>query len=265
MALFDNRTKPITEWTYYVVDNLPNMRNIFRFDTPEEAIAKYKELPETDRSAIGASLFSIHELDLIHRGDDNRAILVLDHQRSRDPVWRERPVQDAIDLMIAELHVEHQYEHMFGNRYPSTAIALDRYQDNHIDAYFTSKALHPTLPHDKDPNYLSSINEVYVVGQGWLNLDQFLEHLDKSKPGFIGDARKTVYVEQLNIKYTDEHGYEHQADIQPREFKLLREKAERVRTERKPSLECKIQSAEKAAAEQQKDNMLSLNREEDRS
>lgn len=251
--VYDARTKPETQWTYYVVDELPRMANLYRFDTPEEAIAKYRELPETNHSAIGASIGGKSEYDLIHRGDGDRAILIMDHLYSKNPVWREsKEFQNALDLIIAELRVEHQYDHtVFGRNYSSAAIELERYRDDHLDPYFKDKVLQLSEPSpDKDPNRLSGINEVFVFGKGWMNTEDFLRLLDNSRPQFIGDARKTVYVDSMNVQYKAADGRTGQADIHPREFKLLREKTERelAAGEKKLPLDSVIGRAEQKRA-----------------
>lgn len=224
MGLTDNRTKPEDQWTYYVVDHLPSMANVYRYDTVEEAIEKYKSLPETLKSAIGSSIDGNYEIDHIHRCD-GRNVLVMD---STDLYpWQASPVsaevQESIDKMIAYLNVQHQYCHIFGKMHPSAITDLERYSNPELENYFTDKLLRP-----EEPKYLlSSVSEVCVESKGWMPLSAFLEHLDNTKPSRPGEGAKHVFVDRLNIEYIDEAGRCGQADISPKNFALLLDKTAR--------------------------------------
>ena len=214
----DNRTKPQSQWTFYVVDDLPTMANLYRFDTVEEAITKYMSLPENMRSAIGSSIDGRHEIDHIHRCD-GRHVLVTDCV-GLSP-WEESPqIQEAIDTMIAYLNVQYQYRQLFGNRFPSAIVDLERYSGVELEHYFSDKLLRP----DNPENLFTAVQEVYAEGEGWMKLDDFLKKLDDSRPGRPGEGAKNVFVDRLNINYITDTGRCGQADISPRNYALLHEK-----------------------------------------
>lgn len=220
--LYDNRTKPNSQWTYYVVDDLPKMSNIYRYDTVEEAIAKYKSLPDHLLSAIGSSIDGRSEIDHIQRRDGT-SVLVMDSERTSNPIWRDSPeIQESIDKMVAYLNVYRQLSNMFGFNYPSVAVELERYSSKDLENYFGNKILRP----EKPGVLLSAVKEVCVEGEGWLKLNDFLSKLDQARPGRPGDPVKTLFVDQLNIDYIDETGRCGQADISPRNFVLLQKKTE---------------------------------------
>lgn len=238
----DYRTKPVSEWTYYVVDHLPTMDNLYRFDTVQEAIEKYKELPETMRSAIGASIYETNELDLIHRCSGNIPVLVTDIQRVSDPVWKTAEIESIVDELIFELGVSHQLDYeTFGRNRRSICMELEWHKENTLDFYFNDKQLliDETM---NDSYHLSSINEVYVMGQGWMELKAFLKHLEDSRPINTFDGCKDVFVERINVDYLSKAGFCGQADVSTRTFKMLRAKTIRERNE-KISIDDMIQSA----------------------
>lgn len=227
MSLHDNRTKPDTQWTYYVVDHRPTMGNIYRYDTPEEAIQCYRALPPDLQSAIGSSIGGVHELDLIHRRSNNTPVFLKDASRIEPGLWREsQEAQAALDFMLSELHVEHELNsQIFGGHLPSVIVDLDRHQDDTIDNYFQNSILFP----DKPREYRSAIVEVFSQGHGWVKTDAFLGMLKNSvsrdQTGNIPD----YYVNRLSVRYLDlKTGYSVQADLSPREYTLLREKTEQL-------------------------------------
>lgn len=226
MEQHDFRTNPDDRWSYYVVDHLPTMDNIFRYDTVEEAIEKYKSLPENMKSAIGSSIHNKDEIDHIHRCD-GKSVLVMDSERMQDPLWRESwEIQEAIDTMIAYLNVQHQYCSLFEG-YPSCIVDLERYSGSEIENYFADKLLRPDgAKQCTDPGWTlnSAISEVFAPGKGWMNRKDFLKALNDSRPSRPGEGAKNLFVERLNINYMDEAGHMGQADISPRNFALLKEK-----------------------------------------
>ncbi len=223
--LYDERTKPFDQWTYYVVDHLPSMANIYRYDTVEEAIEKYKSLPEDQISAIGSSIFHTHELDLIQRRG-GKSVLVMDYRLVEDDRWRySTEIQDAIDRMIAELSVDHEMSSLFsGNGYPSFIVELSRYRWHHPDHYFDDKLLLPDDPKD----LLTSIQEVYVEGEGWLKRRDFLKLLEDSRPGSNTEGLKPVFADRFNIHYVDMRGRQGQADISPTHFRAVLNRTEKA-------------------------------------
>ena len=241
MSLHDFRKKPDSQWTFYVVDHLPTMDNIYRYDTPQEAIEKYNSLPATQRSALGSSLLDRYELDHIHK-IDGQSVLVRDMERVQSPVWRDsEEIVEAVSLMRQRLKVEYELSNLFGSHLGHVAIPIcDGKPQN---SYFNDKQLDP-LVIDRP---LSGINEVFVFGRGWVEVLEFLKDMDERKW-----TRETGYpvpfVNTLNIRYTDSKGHQGQADIAPAFFQTLRDEYERSLT-RKPSLDDKIAGAESAGKE----------------
>lgn len=224
MPCIDLRTKPVSEWTYYVIDHLPTMSNIYRFDTVEEAIAKFKDIPETSFSALGSSINNLRETDHIQRRN-GEAVLVTDSDRTENPLWRNsEEIQAAIDKMVSDLKVRYELSTIiFGSRFPSIAIPLERNTEQVPNNYFNNKLLNPTQP----DRLLTSINELYVSGQGWIKLTDFIDQLDNCRPQFIGDGCNTLFVDTLNINYADQRGHWGQADLSPFDFRILKEKTEK--------------------------------------
>lgn len=218
----DLRTDANNLVSFYVVDHLPTMKNLYRFDTVEEAIDKFKSLSANLYSAIGGKIDRF-ELDLIHRRD-GKPVLVMDTERIQNPVWREsQQIQDAIDYAIAHLNVQHQLSFMFGDQYVSSIVDLERYSERELENYFHNKLLRPVDP----KNLLTAINEVHVEGSGWLKLDAYLKQLAASRPKQPGQGAKANFVTRLNIGYIDETGRTGQADLSTLHFKLLQEKTAR--------------------------------------
>ena len=212
MSLHDFRTKPDSEWTYYVVDHLPTMSNIYRYDTIGEAIDKFQELPSTQRSAIGSSLNSTHEIDHIHRLD-GQAVLVTDIERTKDPIWRDsKKIQTAVSLMKHELKVNYELNSDIFIKGISVAIPLsDPFHS--LNSYFNNKRLDPKII-DRP---LSGINEVHTSNHGWIKAEDFLNMLRNRK--WSQESGYPVYfVNQINIRYADKNGHKGQADITPQDF-----------------------------------------------
>ena len=219
--LHDFRTKDKTQWTYYVVDNVPRMSNIYRFDTVQEAIDKYQSLPNDVIKAIGSSKDNRYEIDHIHcRAGQN--VLVMD-SANRSP-WKDSyKLQESIDTMIAYLNVQYQMSSLFGKQYPSAIVELERYKSPELDNYFQNKLLRPADP----KHFITAVNEVFVEGEGWMNTEAFLKKLDDSRPKAIGEGAKANFVTRLNIMYIDNTGHCSQVDISTKDFVLLKEKTER--------------------------------------
>ncbi len=222
MSLYDHRTKPETAWTYYVVEHLPKMDHIHRFDTPEEAIRCYRDLDPRLRSAIGSSIGGVHEMDLIHRCANDTSVLVTAADHIETPLWRESTeIQNAIDLMIAELNVQHERNNTMFPSFPSVLVELQRYQDHSLDSYFCQKILLP----DEPGQFASAITEAFVMGEGWMKRDDFFRFLRNSTSGERGSDPKDVFLDRLNIRYINlQTGYSGEADISPQEYALLKER-----------------------------------------
>ncbi len=220
MSLHDHRTKPDSQWTYYVVDHLPSMANIYRFNTPEEAISCYRALDPNLHSAIGSSINGIHELDHIHRCANDLPVLVTDSDMMDTPLWRDsRESQHAIDQMISALGVQHEKNtRLFGAHAPAVIVPLERNIERPLDSYFRSSILYPDIP----GQYQSAIKEVYAMGHGWMAPDAFRQMLLDSRPGQPGKRQKDIFVERLSVRYLDmETGYSGTADISVQQYGLF--------------------------------------------
>lgn len=206
----DFRSKPDSEWTYYVVDHLPTMNKLYRFDTVEEAIAKFKEFPVTAISAIGSSKYSSIEIDHIHRRN-GRAVLVTDSERVESSIWRDsEEIQAAIDKMISALNVHYELSSdIFGSKYPFVAIPIERHQTKVMDRYFEDKILSSS----QGIHPLQAVNEIFVAGEGWVSRKDFFDLLDDCAPQMDGNGAKTLFVEKLNIRYVNHSNRIGQADV----------------------------------------------------
>lgn len=246
MGSYDFRTKPNTEWTFYVVDNLPTMSNIYRYDTVQEAIEKYQSLPETMYSAIGSSLQGRYEIDHIHR-INSKSVLIRDMDRMTKPIWREsEEIASAVSLMRDQLRVEYEKDpSMFGAGRGSVAIPICD-DPSKRSSHLNDKHLLP-IRHDRP---LSGINEVYLEGQGWVEILDFLNQLEHREW-----SRETGYpvpfLSTMNVRYVNDRGHLGQVDISPADFRILRDEYERG-TEKKPALAEKIAGANAKAGKQEK-------------
>lgn len=227
MSLHDFRTKPESQWTYYVIDHLPTADNIFRYDTPEAAIACYKLLDPSLHSAIGSSIGGVHEIDLIHRRSNNTPVYLKDSERIEPGLWRDSPeARDALAYMLDELNVTHELNsQIFGGHLPSVLVDLDRNPDKTIDRYYENSILFS----DRPRQYTSAVAEVYAQNHGWVKTDAFLRMLQNGIPQDQKGNLPDYYVNRLSVRYMDmETGYFGQADVSPREYILLCEKTEQL-------------------------------------
>lgn len=237
MPTFDYRTKPESAWTFYVVDHLPTMSNLYRFDTVQEAIDQYKSLPDHLRSAIGSSFYNRREIDHIHR-IDGQAVLIRDMDRMKDSLWRDSTViADAVKLMREQLHVEYELStDMFGSQRGSVAIpVMDGPCENMLHP---SKMLDPKVP-DRP---LSAINEVFVEKCGWIPMLQFLEE-QESRTWSREHGYRVPFVNNLNIRYMDRRGHMGQVDVKPADYFALCDAYKRSQ-DRKPGLDERIAGAD---------------------
>ena len=237
MPMYDFRTKPNTEWTFYVVDHLPTMANLYRYDTIGEAIAKFKELAPNQRSAIGSSIEDTHEIDHVHR-IDGLAVLVTDIDRMKSPLWREsKSIASAVAAMKSALNITYELSTniFFNGVSVAIPISLNSFPN---EKYFNDKKLNPVIWNRP----LSGINEVFVEGQGWVKCEDFLKKLNDRKWTREG-GYPVPFVNQLNIRYADNNGHYGQADITPQDFIHLKSRYEKS-LDLRPTLEDQIYAAE---------------------
>lgn len=235
MAQYDYRTKPATEWTYYVVDHLPTMSNIFRYDTIEEAMGKYMSISPEKRSAIGSSIDVCHELDLLHK-IYGKSVLLTDIYHVKSPLWRDsEEMQLSSQKMIQQLGVEYMLTSDLFGRHGSVAIPLP--SEIRANNYFADKRL--SVPEGEKP--FRAINEVFTTKTGWIDINSFLAQLSNCALD-MKKGRETLFVERLNIRYIDKTGCMGDADISPADFLALKRNLEHDMS-RKISLSDQISGA----------------------
>lgn len=226
MEHYDYRTKPSSQWTFYVVDDLSSAGNIFYVDTIEQAIQMYNEFSADKHSAIGGSLEERYSLDFIQRFCD-KSVFISDCERMSNVRWQDPEIQEAINKAISELHVTHELSgRVFGSRFPSVGIPLRRGNEIKLNSYFSDKIL--CSQPINTPRILSSIREVHMEGVGWVGLKDFLDRLNRYKPRVNGVGTRLFAVDKINAFYINENGYTGQVDVSPEQFCLLKEKTEPI-------------------------------------
>ena len=167
--LTDYRKKPISETTFYVYDDLRAWQkgikdHIYRYDTIEEALAKYKELPDTMTSALGISYQEVHEVDMVqtNRGE---SFLVADCLHI--DFTKEVPDFELyLDAVKKELNLKWKSEYeLFGKDLSGILIPID---EGFIDASYLKNR---TIRMKRDLIPVSAISEFFNEGIGWQNFD----------------------------------------------------------------------------------------------
>lgn len=206
-------------YSFYVVDNLRFMQDDQPFIiknnlTLDEAIAQYKVLPDTQIKALGANMDDIKSLDLVHcrptepneRSGQN--LLVADYLKI--PEWKNNSLiaVNTVNILKEQLYIGL----MFSN---SRIIPLPETEKG--DPYFDDKYLMT----ERRGDYMSAVNQIYVVGYGWLGPRGF--HAAFGDAGF--KSPYFPYITAYNINYYIPGGRQTgQADITPYNFDLLVEK-----------------------------------------
>lgn len=216
----DYRTTP--GWSdglsFFVYDNLRSVQDgtqarVCYFDTIQEAMAVYRYLgaahPEW-AAALGGSIQGRSEVDLVQRrhGDST---LITDYQRM--DLWKDNPeVKEALEAAVTGLGVEWQADHeLLG----SPVLVPQEYDEPPLDGYLRDKALRPA---DRD-DALSSVQEIYCDGEGWMSLQELKERAKHL--GYESDDYPKVT--RLNIAYRVHNrsrtGY---VDIAPADFRIMK-------------------------------------------
>ena len=223
---------------YYVYNDLRASRNGHKsectyYESLEEVIKKFNELPKEWTTAIGVSINNSYDLDVIQRRE-GEPMVVTDYEKTNNPDYQ-KVLIDVKDELVNVLHVDKEL--LFGI-HPEISCACKL--DNHLklDLYFENKVLEPIDMEKQiqkyrklsngDVDYKSlnwlknnnSIDEIHVQGKGWLQCSDFV----KLNENPYQNAYNPV-VNAINVKYRDtktgEVGY---ADVLPRQFLLLKEK-----------------------------------------
>ncbi|NLT14143.1 MAG: hypothetical protein GXY05_07355 [Clostridiales bacterium] len=205
-------------YSFYVVDNLRFTQDdqpfVIKNDlTLDAAIARYKALPDTQVKALGATMDELKSLDMVHcrptgLNEDSQNLLVADYLRI--PAWKNNSLIaiNTVNILKDELNISLMFS-------DSRIIPLPESEKS--DPYFDDKYL-MTRRHG---DYMSAVNQIYVVGHGWLGPREFHEAFDNA--GF--KSPYFPYVTAYNINYyIPGRSQTGQADITPYNFDLLTEK-----------------------------------------
>lgn len=206
-------------YSFYVVDNLRYMQNNQPFIitdgmTLDAAIERYKSLPNTQIKALGANIDERKSLDLVHcRPVESveiygQNLLVADYLKI--PAWRNNSLIaiNTVNIMKEQLCIGLMFS-------DSRIVPLP--ENESADPYFDDKYL-MTRRHG---DYMSAVNQVYVVGHGWLGPREFHAAFDDAgyrSPYF-------PYITSYNVNYyIPGRNQTGQADITPHNFDRLVEK-----------------------------------------
>jgi len=228
MPRFDQRTVPGDKITFYVWDDLRYQQNreisgrkdfdLFYYDTLEEALEKFKDVPDWMTPALGMS-WGMGEWDVIHRREH---VTVLSRDFSTDERWRNNP--DAlgyVDRLCSVLNVAWVSEPRL---IPNATILVPKtpwFQWLPDRAVLDkSLRLRERKSYLRQPSPLSAINEVFCQGDGWLPYEDFR----KKAEDFGWKSPHCLRVHTFNVNYTDANGHEGQIDVSPSDFRILLER-----------------------------------------
>lgn len=203
---------------YYVYENLRASamdgqgNNIHRYDDLDEAIDRFKELPDDWTTAIGCSIDRKEEIDLVHRVN-GEAVKVMDFY-GIDVFAKRKDLHEAMARLEDSLGL--RYQRTFGI-HPRKSVLSPIEPFGHIDKYMEDKIL--VIPKDsRSTHLLASINELYVEGKGWMEFMDFV----KAYPNDSYTDPKAPVVTKVNATYlayeSDRIG---QADMSPSSFVQL--------------------------------------------
>ena len=224
MAGYDYRTNPreVGKLSYYIFDNLQCNQNreggnVHRFDTVQEAVAVFKYISAehpTCTTALVVSIFGTSEDDIVQRRMGTNA-LVTDYKNM--DYWKDDPdAKQASDAAAQGLNVEWQLDSSFARNSIMVPYEPD---EAPLDAYFARMELRPT----DSGNPLTSVQEAFAQGHGWLSLQE-LQAMARASGNHDTECPK---VTRLNVAYIEESpsdgrrtGY---VDMAPSDFRRMRE------------------------------------------
>lgn len=228
MPRYDQRTVPQDRITFYVWDDLRYQQNressgredfdLFYFDTLEEALEKFKDIPAWMTPALGMS-WGMGEWDIIYRREGYN-VLSMDYYT--DERWRNNPeVQEHVDHLCSVLNVAWVSD---PRTIPHATILVPKtpWFQWLPDRAVLDKVLRPRKPqfYRQKPTPLSAINEVFCQGDGWLPYEEFRVKAEK----FGWESPHCLKVHTFNVNYTDSRGHEGQIDVSPGDFRILLER-----------------------------------------
>ena len=194
---------------YYTIDDMSLSRKgllrkgwtIQHFDTLEEAICAYKEIPPSKDKRLGLT-DSIHTLELVRcvplfsfdtAGED---ILASDYRQY--PLWADLPeAKSATQDCIKQFNLRYQF--------CSDAI-MPLSRSNRLPKHLRDKYLWLSINHDPD----SAIRWVYIAGTGWVSLEEWKRR-----------ASSHPLVLKFRADGLAEHGDYCYLEIEPWEYELL--------------------------------------------
>ena len=203
-------------YSFYVVDNLRYMQDDQPFIitdgmTLDAAVERYKSLPDAQIKALGANIDETKSLDLVHcrpvePGDvTGQNLLVADYLKI--PAWKNNSLiaVNTVNILKEKLCIGLMFS-------DSRIIPLP--ENERADPYFADKYL-MTRRHG---DYMSAVNQIYVVGHGWLGPREFHAAFDDA--GFRSPY--FPYITSYNVNYfIPGRGQIGQADVTPHNFGLL--------------------------------------------
>lgn len=224
---------------FFTFNNLRHQQDgmnaeVKRFDSLDEALQEYNSLPKEYTTALGITLKEFSELDFVHRVN-GESVLVNDYKRNGNYIGNGLVLQVA-QALVEKLGIEYEFDSLLFNSHFSKVPVSESFARK-FDFHYLDAAVLTPLQHSADLNsyfkdkylraekgsgsLLSAINQVYVEGEGWVNGKDFLTRLNDL---YMYRDSMRYKVNTLNVNYVDLNGYEGQADIYPRDFKLLRQR-----------------------------------------
>lgn len=250
--------------TFFTFNNLRSQQDgtnaeVKRFDSLDEALKEYNSLPKEYTTALGVNLKEFSELDFVHRVN-GESVLVSDYKNMEEYAGNGLVLQ-TVQALIDKLGIEYELDSALFSSYRSKVPVTETFERKFDFHYLDASVLTP-LQHTADLNsyfkdkylrgekgvgsLLSAINQVYVEGEGWVSGKEFLTKLN----GLDLYRDSTRYkVNTLNVNYVDLNGHEGQADIRPRDFKLLRQRTIE-RSVKHQALDGQIKDAESKGTKQ---------------
>lgn len=163
----DYRTKPDTELTYYTFSQ-PNGRfTIDRFDTLDEAIAKYNEdfnIP-SKFSGIGISKNKYKEIVIIHKNGDT-SVLVTDYTRLSS-MKGDREIKAVVQEAAKKLDIGWEYSNNIFNNSAFTSVCIPCLISGRYSLLHNENVEMLSLSPEILDNTVSAIEKIYTNGQ-WL-------------------------------------------------------------------------------------------------
>ena len=249
----DFRSKPLKEdaYTYYVFDNLRCNQDhaggdVLRYDTVEEAIDSFQRIQAEHPEwtiVLGGSINGVCEIDFIQRRNGDNC-LITDYRRL--DAFRDSPeVEKAIETAMFALKVDWQVDHDLTG---STILVPHEFGDCPLDGYLFGMQLRPGSPE----NVLSSVQELFVEKEGWVELPELKElarfdNCEKPRPPKV-TAFNVAY--EVRGSHSMRTGY---VDVSPSNFRIMKQAyleamRERAEPAKDPWSNLISQSKEKAAA-----------------